>query len=119
MVCPTWTEDFGIFGKLAKKRNSQPPLGILYLATVAEKRGHSVRIIDADVEDYNIDTLIEKIITNDFDIIGITATSPIFHKAVSLAKELKAKDFKSPILIGGEHINIFKKEAFFDCFDYG
>lgn len=119
LICPTWTEDLGIFGKLAKKRNSQPPLGILYLATVAEKRGHAVRIIDADVEDYNLGSLIEEIISKDYNIVGITATSPIFHKAVSLAKKLKSKGFRHPIIIGGEHINIFKKEAFFDCFDYG
>lgn len=118
-VSPTWTDDFGVFSKIAKKRNSQPPLGILYLAAVAEKRGHEVRIIDADVEDYDIDALIKEIVSNRFDLVGITATSPIFHKAVILAKKLKLKGFKSPLLIGGEHMNIFKKEAFFDCFDYG
>ncbi|MEW5758317.1 MAG: radical SAM protein [Candidatus Omnitrophota bacterium] len=118
-VSPTWTEDLGIFAKIAKKRNSQPPLGILYLASVAEKRGHKVRFIDADVEDYNTKSLVDTVIRHNFDLVGITATSPIFHKAVILAKEIKAKGFKSPVLIGGEHINIFKKEAFFDCFDYG
>lgn len=118
-ISPTWTDDLGIFAKLAKKRNSQPPLGILYLAAVAEKRGHIVRVIDADVEDYSLNSLVDEIIKNNFDIVGITATSPIFHKAVNLAKELKAKGFMSPILIGGEHINIFKKDAFFDCFDFG
>ncbi len=118
-VSPTWTEDFGIFSKIAKKRNSQPPLGILYLAAVAENRGHKVRVIDADVEGYTMQSLSDEIVGNDFDLVGITATSPIFHKAVSLAGFLKAKGFKSPIIIGGEHLNIFRKEAFLDCFDYG
>lgn len=118
-VSPTWTDDLGRFAALAKKRNSQPPLGIVYLAAVAEKRGHTVRVIDADVEGYDIDTLSEEIIDKDYDMVGITATSPIFHKAVLLAKGLKTRGFKSPVLIGGEHINIFKKDAVFDCFDYG
>ena len=118
-VSPTWTEDFGVFSKLAKKRNSQPPLGILYLASVAEKKGHSVKVIDADVEGYNLDSLVSGAIDGNFDLVGITATSPIFHKAVSLAKGLKAAGFKGPVVIGGEHMNIFKKEAFYDCFDYG
>lgn len=118
LVMPTWTDDLGVFANLAKKRNSQPPLGILYLATVAEQRGHTARVIDADVEGYDLRALINEVIVNKFDLLGISATSPIFHKAVSLAKELKSKGFRSPILIGGEHINIFKKDAFFDCFDY-
>jgi anaerobic magnesium-protoporphyrin IX monomethyl ester cyclase len=53
------------------------------------------------------------------DLLGITATSPIFHKAVDLAKELKKRGFEPPIVIGGEHLNIFKKDALHDCFDYG
>jgi len=119
LLCPTWTEDLGIFNKVAKRRNSQPPLGILYLASVAEKRGHFVRVIDADVENYTISTLIKEIIDKNYDIIGITAPSPIFHKAVHVAKKLKEEQFKGKIVVGGEHLNIFKKEAFFDCFDYG
>jgi radical SAM superfamily enzyme YgiQ (UPF0313 family) len=118
-VSPTWTEDFGIFSSIAKKRNSQPPLGILYLASVAEKRGHDVRVIDADVENYTIDSLTNEILLHKFDLVGITATSPIFHKAVSLAGALKANGFRNPVVIGGEHLNIFRKDAFFDCFDFG
>lgn len=118
LICPTWTEDLGRFAKLAKKRNSQPPLGILYLAAVAEKRGHDVDVIDADVEDFNMETLTEHLCQNNYDIIGITATSPIFHKAVQLAESLKKTSSKAPILIGGEHINIFKGEAFNNYFDF-
>jgi len=118
-ISPTWTDDFGVFSKLAKKRNSQPPLGILYLAAVAERLGHTVKVIDADVENYAFETLVDTVINNDFDLLGITATSPIFHKAVKLAQALKEKGFAKPILIGGEHLNIFKQDAFCDCFDYG
>lgn len=56
---------------------------------------------------------------NKFDIVGITATTPIFHKAVHLAKLLKENKCNAKILIGGVHFNIFKKEVFCDCFDYG
>ncbi|MDD5680759.1 MAG: cobalamin B12-binding domain-containing protein, partial [Candidatus Omnitrophica bacterium] len=116
-VSPTWTDDLGVFQRIAKRRNSQPPLGILYLAAVAEKRGHSVRVIDADVEDFGLDSLAGEIMKGDFDLVGITATSPIFHKAVRLASQLKDKGYRPPIAIGGEHLNIFRKEAFESCFD--
>jgi anaerobic magnesium-protoporphyrin IX monomethyl ester cyclase len=117
-VSPTWTDDLGIFANLAKKRNSQPPLGILYLAGIAEKRGHTVRIIDADVEANTGESLADNILANQYDLLGITVTSPIFHKAVELSKRLKSKGFNAPIVIGGEHLNIFKQDAFLPCFDY-
>jgi len=118
LICPTWTDDLGIFAKLAKKRNSQPPLGILYLATIAEQKGHKVRVIDADVEDYDQKSLADAIVSEDYDLVGITATSPIFHKAMNLAETLKSRQCRATIIIGGEHLNIFKKEAFYECFDY-
>jgi radical SAM superfamily enzyme YgiQ (UPF0313 family) len=118
-VSPTWTEDLGVFSKIAKKRNSQPPLGILYLAAVAEAKGHEVRVIDADVENYDTRSLTAEILNQDYDVVGITATSPIFHKAVALGKSLKSRDYRGIIVIGGEHLNIFKTKAFFDCFDFG
>jgi anaerobic magnesium-protoporphyrin IX monomethyl ester cyclase len=118
LICPTWTDDLGMYAALARRRNSQPPLGILYLATIAEKRGHTVRAIDADVEDFTVESLAREIISERYDLVGLTATSPIYHKAVHLASDLKKMNFTAPIVIGGEHINIFKEEAFLDCFDY-
>jgi radical SAM superfamily enzyme YgiQ (UPF0313 family) len=117
-VSPTWTDDLGVFSRIAKKRNSQPPLGILYLAAVAESKGHEVRVIDADVENHTIHSLTQEILDQDYDLVGITATSPIFHKAVALGKSLKSRRYRGTIVIGGEHLNIFKEKAFFDCFDY-
>lgn len=118
-ICPTWTDDLGVFSDIAKRRNSQPPLGILYLASVASKRGHFVRAIDADVESYDLDHLVKIIIEGCYDLVCITATSPIFHKAVRLAEDLKSRGYKQPVVIGGEHINIFRKTAFENCFDFG
>ncbi len=107
-VSPTWTDDLGIFNRIAKRRNSQPPLGILYLASVAEKRGHKVKFIDADIENYNTKSLADTVIKDNFDLVGITATSPIFHKAAILAKELKAKlekeNFTAELLSTGEQV---------------
>lgn len=77
-----------------------------------------MRVIDSDVENFTMAALVDEIISNHYDLVGITATSPIFHKALALAKGIKEKDAKIPLLIGGEHINIFKEKAFFDSFDF-
>ncbi len=114
-----WIEGLGRFARLAKKRSALPNLGIYYLASVAEKRGHEVEIVDADIDNLTVDDIAKYILQNRFDIVGITATSMIFHNAVRLAKLLKENRSKTKILIGGVHLNIYKKEAFYDCFDYG
>jgi len=117
-ISPIWTDELGVFSSIARRRKSQPPLGILYLSSVARRRNHRVRIIDAEVEKYTMFSLVEEIINGDVDLVGITAPSMIFHKAISFAKALKASGFKKPIMVGGAHANIFRKDAFLDCFDF-
>jgi radical SAM superfamily enzyme YgiQ (UPF0313 family) len=63
--------------------------------------------------------MVEETIDFKPDIIAITATTPFFHIANDLAKELKQKISQVPILIGGAHITVLKEEAFLPSFDYG
>jgi hypothetical protein len=52
-----WIEGLGRFARLAKKRSALPNLGIYYLASVAEKRGHEVEIVDADIDNLTVDDI--------------------------------------------------------------
>ena len=85
LAMPTWTEDLGVFVRIGKTRNPQVPLGLLYLATLAEDKGHHVEFVDCDVENVTIRELCERVAENNYDIVGLTATSPIYHKAVKAA----------------------------------
>lgn len=118
LAMPTWTEALGMFSRIGKTRNPQVALGLLYLATLAEDRGHHVEFVDCDVENVTIDALVRRILDNNYDLVGLTATSPIFHKAVTTAEKIKAAAPNVATIIGGDHVNIFKSEAFFDCFDF-
>lgn len=100
-VHPNWTYRLGMFARIAQKRSPAPNLGTLYLASIAEKRGHKVEIIDSDVENLTVNDIVKYILQNKFDIVGITATTPIFHKAAHLAKLLKENKHNAKILIGG------------------
>ncbi|MFH1045749.1 MAG: radical SAM protein [Candidatus Omnitrophota bacterium] len=118
LINPSWTQSLGRFAELARQRTYSPPLGICYVAAVAEQRGHQVQIIDAEAERL-IDPLaiVERLNQIDPDIIGITATSPVFPRALLLAGVLK-DHFTVPLVIGGSHINVSGQAAFADCFDY-
>lgn len=119
LTMPTWTDNLGAFSKIGRIRNPQIPLGLLYLGTIAETHGHQVQFIDCDVEDVAVEDLTRRAIEGGFDLIGLSATSPIFHKAVLAADQIKkASGSKIKIIIGGDHVNIFGASVFFDCFDF-
>lgn len=118
LLYPKWTGEYGIISHFAKKAAVWPPLNLAYLAAIAEKKGHEVIIIDGEAERMSIDEMADKTCDFNPDIIGISATTPFYHIAVNLAKELKKK-INVPIAIGGSHITVLMEKAFNDCFDYG
>jgi anaerobic magnesium-protoporphyrin IX monomethyl ester cyclase len=118
LAMPTWTEDLGGFTRIGKSRNPQVPLGLLYLATLAEDKGHHVEFIDCDVENVTIKALCERVAAKKYDIVGLTATSPIYHKAVTAAEKIKIAYPEVTTIIGGDHVNILKSEVLYETFDF-
>lgn len=118
LLFPKWTTGYGIFAYFAKRISIWPPLNLAYLAAVAEKEGHEVRIIDGQAENMSLSKMIENTVAFNPDIIGITATTTFYHIATDLSRGLKEANSKIPIVIGGPHITIVKEEAFSPFFDY-
>jgi len=81
-----------------------PPLGLFYLSSYLRKYGHDAVVCDLAIEEE---------VPEDVDAYGITATSPQFKEAVSIAKQLKK--LNKPIILGGAHATI--TEVVEDCFD--
>jgi anaerobic magnesium-protoporphyrin IX monomethyl ester cyclase len=82
-----------------------PPLGLLYLAAVLEKKGHSIKIIDLNIYP---DELSPEMLKN-FDIVGVTATTPLIKEAWKLAKIIKKEGI--PVVFGGPHPTALPKES--------
>lgn len=76
-----------------------PPLGLVQLGTFLQNKGHKVEIIDFNwlgvnwYDDYN------------YDVIGISAMTKDYGRAISLAKLIKTLKPNLPIIIGGVHIS--------------
>ena len=116
LIFPSWTGVFGEMTKVARGASTFPPLNLAYLAAIAENNGHTVQLIDGEAEQLNIHEIISRV--NDFspDLIGLTATTPMFHIAVEQARKLKdALDV--PIVAGGPHVTHFREEIFHKCFE--
>jgi len=116
---PKWTGDYGLFSVFAKKAGVYPPLNLAYLASIAEKLGHEVKIIDAEVENIPCEELVERVVKYKPEIIGMTASTPFYHFVEEAATKIKEKLPKAPILIGGPHVTVLKEKTLEKCFDYG
>ena len=93
--------------KLPIDTRTSPPLGLAYLAAVAEQRGDSVRVHDGDVEA----TPLEEI-TRQFapDVVGITANTTQIMAAWRDAKLVKSI-CDAAVVLGGPHPTTLPEES--------
>jgi len=117
LIFQPWCSTFGIFKRVARKASSFPPLGLCYIAAIAEKCGWDVQIIDAEVEGLSHEDILERISRFQPDLIGLTASTPFFHNVVELTKAIKER-YKIPVAVGGPHISLMREKAFLEIFDY-
>ncbi len=117
LIFSPWCATFGVFKGVARKASSFPPLGLGYIAAIAEQCGWEVGIIDAEVEGLSQEDILARVARFKPDLIGLTATTPFFHSVVEMAKALRQR-FSTPIAVGGPHISLMREKAFADVFDY-
>lgn len=86
------------------------PLGLAYMASYIEKN------IDEKFE-FSIEVDVERAIKNKPDIIGISAYTQNYPKAVSAAEKIK-KELDIPVIVGGKHITALPSNIK-SCFDVG
>lgn len=109
--------------KNAKKKfglSLYPPLGLLYLASVLEKHGVRVEIVDAIATDSSLEEIIHIIQNRNPKILGITSTTPQIRGALQIAQSIK-KQYSDDIIIGigGAHVSADKDFIEkFKCFDF-
>jgi len=90
------------FGKLKKVRSVEPPLGLAYIASVLERIGHKVCIIDAYALGLNVQKTAALVKSCTPDLVGITSTTPTYADARELAYKIKQL-VDVPVVIGGPH----------------
>lgn len=91
------------------------PLGILYLASIAEKMGNKVKV--ENIHYSNFKKLIKKFKP---DLVGITCATPQYNQAVKIAQIAKNYNKKIITLIGGYHPTFRWQQILSetDIFDY-
>jgi len=95
-----------------EERGYSPPLGIMYVASYAEKHtDHKIEILDMLAEEIRYNKLKNEIKKRKPDVVGITTTTFTLIDAMITAKIIKdvSKDIK--IVLGGPHVNIYPEET--------
>jgi radical SAM superfamily enzyme YgiQ (UPF0313 family) len=117
LVNPQWMHK-EYFGKFDEARSVQQPLGIAYLAAFLEKSDHEVKLIDAAALQYDKNAIIRETMTFSPALVGISATTASFTKALAVAKEIKKRGPR--VALGGPHVTALPEQSFReDCFDIG
>lgn len=106
------------YGSLGKAGSVVYPLGLCYIASALERRGHEVNIIDGTLETSNGKDLLPHLLDN--DIVGISSTTFQFHRAIDIAKRIKGLNSKKLIMLGGTHVSALPGETLSTrLFDFG
>ena len=92
-----------------------PPLGLAYIASVLEREGHDVRIIDSLALNYSLKDLRSEVKSFDPDVVGLTATTPAIYDAYKVAKLVKLTNPNAKVVIGGPHVTFTAEETLREC----
>lgn len=91
-----------------------PPLGLAYIASVMEKKGISVSIVDQFASKITDAELLGLIKTTDPDLIGFSALTPVMPDVKRLVPAIRGISKKSKIVLGNIHGTCFPEEVLKD-----
>jgi len=98
-----------------------PPLGIMHIASYILEHDHEASIMDLQSINWDLEKVIEFIISKNPDIVGLSAMTINCMNAQSISEELRRNGFTSSIVMGGAHITAAPIETLskFNAIDYG
>ncbi len=103
---------------LAKAKSTNPPLGLLQLATISKQTGHDVTVIDEQTEEYITPEKYVQIIKNgNFELIGFSVNTLNYNYFLKLSEHIKSK-LNCTIVAGGVHITALREQALNENVDY-
>ncbi len=87
-----------------------PPLGLLYIATVLERQGYEINVIDNDALRWSDDELLGYIEEIQPDVVGFSILTASCFNAHRLAKEIKNGYPDKKIMYGGPAATIYPEK---------
>ncbi|MDD4900806.1 MAG: radical SAM protein [Patescibacteria group bacterium] len=112
LINPPWVigEDKNLWKQVG---SCWPSLGLAYIAAVLLRAGCSVKCVDCSAERFTVNDTIEalKKYQENFDFIGLTATTPLINNALAIARAIRKIFPKAKIIFGGVHPSVLPDEV--------
>lgn len=86
-----------------------PPLGLGYLASFLEKKGHQVSLFDGTLHNASIKDFLLSISEFKPDLVGISVLTRSHHRVRLMVNAIKKKFKKLPVVIGGTQVTAAPK----------
>jgi radical SAM superfamily enzyme YgiQ (UPF0313 family) len=120
LVAPPWLDIYGSYRSAAKLGCVSPPLGLAYLGGAILESGEECRIVDMESQGVSSEDLIAIIRDYEPDIVGLTATTPVYENAKLLGGLIRKQFPGLPLGIGGAHSTVVGKTVLEECpcFDF-
>ncbi len=96
-------------------RGVLPPLGVGYIAAELESRGHMVSLQDGSALGVNVSVLVERILAQKPDIVGISCLTKMADEAYKMVRILKKKAPEIMLVLGGAHATSFLDKVLLEC----
>jgi anaerobic magnesium-protoporphyrin IX monomethyl ester cyclase len=91
------------------------PLGIGYLASVLEKKGYDVNVIDCQALKLTLNEVKNELSKRQPDVVGLTSTTLTYKPALEIIKVAKKALPNCLTVIGGSHVTFWDDEALEEC----
>jgi magnesium-protoporphyrin IX monomethyl ester (oxidative) cyclase len=92
-----------------------PPLGLAWIASVLERRGHEVKIVDSPTLGLSIGDFVKIVESWSPDVVGLSSLTPTIRLAYKAAKAVKAVDKDIKVVVGGVHATFMWREVLEEC----
>ena len=107
--------------KHLKLEGNEIPLGLLYMTAFIKKEGFTSKVLDFNIKNYNIISILKKTRPK---IVALTAITPEIQKTHEIAKSIKGLDRNIVTIVGGAHASslpslTLKEFPHFDYIAYG
>ncbi len=114
-VLPPFDMSRSLGSKKRMQRGFLPSLGIGYVAASVERHGHSTELIDAQVQNLDVQETVEQVVESDPDVAAISAKSVYAHSAYAVAAQLKERNPSLLVVMGGPHTTSFYNDVLDEC----
>jgi magnesium-protoporphyrin IX monomethyl ester (oxidative) cyclase len=94
---------------------SAPPLGLAYIASILERNGYKVEILDCQALELPLNRVKQEIENKHPQVVGVTSTTPTIYSALKIVKAAKKVDQSIITMIGGPHASFMPKETLNSC----